>query len=232
MKYSRYRRNSAPREKFYFSEKEIDFTQDYFPYELFLLQEFFDPDVDKQIRVREAWILKYGRRSHDIMSRKYLDWRAGNYHLTEEMKERIVRMMPNMLSEAALKRVGLFEFSSAIKGIVKSRKFLPLAHYAQKRERLSIVEWRALVIEEFKSINQVRQWPHQYHPLSADDAQATVRIAQFILQLKLSRYEEQVLRDVLAMQPVYETLRRSGTEIKYDMRRFVVGLDLEDLPDL
>ena len=73
---------------------------------------------------------------------------------------------------------------------------------------------------------------HRYHPLSADDVKATVSIAQFILQIKLAGYEEQVLRDLFAIRPRYEALRGVGAEMRYDLRRFAVELDLDGLNQL
>ena len=229
MRYRSYRQYSTPRPKFYFSEREIDFTRDYFDYEQFLLQEFFTPDVDKRIKVRDEWTLKYGRRSYEIMTTKYLAWRDGDYHLTKEMMERIVDMMPRLLSAEALTKVGLFEFSRAIKGIVKSHLRSRVDRYQRRHSKLSIDEWRRLVIEEFKAIDQLIPGRHRYHPLSDDDVKAAASVAQYILQLKLSRYEEQVLRDLEVIQSVHGSLREFGSDLKYEMRRFAVELNLEGL---
>lgn len=232
MRYYRYRRSSAPRVKFYFSEREIDFTQDYFPYEQFLLQEFFKSDGEMRVKIRNTWISLYGTRSYDIMARKYVDWREGNYHLTKEMTERIVGMMPGLLSDEALKRIGMFEISRAIKGMVKRHLRSRVDRYQRKGKRLTIEEWQRLVIDEYQAIGELKPLAHQYHPLSADDAKATVGIAQFILQLKLAGYEEQVLRDLIAVSHRYEALKRARTEMKYDLRRFAVELDLDGLHQL
>jgi hypothetical protein len=95
--------------KFYFFEKEIDFTTEYLNYEQFLLQEFFTADFKTREKISNYYIEVYGSRSFAYLKRKYSEWANGDYHLTDLMRERILSLMPKFLNENAKNKLGIHE---------------------------------------------------------------------------------------------------------------------------
>lgn len=116
--YRNYNRSAKP--KFFFSEKEIDFTTTYFDYNQFLLQEFFTADLNTRQKISNFYVQKFGKRSFGYLKRKYADWANGNYHLTDLMSERITSVMPNFLDDKAKHKLGIQEFMSTIRNTIHS----------------------------------------------------------------------------------------------------------------
>ena len=76
-KYFSYRRSSY-RPNFYYTEKEIDFTNETLDYNQFLLQEFFNANIETKREISNYYIDKFGDRSFAYLKRKYSEWANGN----------------------------------------------------------------------------------------------------------------------------------------------------------
>ena len=110
-KYYSYRRSSY-RPNFYYSEKELDFTNENLDYNQFLLQEFFNADLETRKKISNYYIDKFGERSFAYLKRKYSKWANGNYHLTDLMSGRILSLMPQFLNSEAKHKLGIHQFIS------------------------------------------------------------------------------------------------------------------------
>jgi len=243
----RTRRQYRPRGKFFFSDRDIDFTGDSFSYEQFLLQEFFSTDVDTLSRIRDAYTVRHGKQAFDYLSRKYHEWREGDFHLTELMRDRILALMPDFLSPKAIHDLGLYEFSQAIKGIIQKheRNRLKLyngqdgsasgdrAHFTKNRTwrpsapmMLTVEDWRDHIANEMRAIESLTTWPHRYRELEAEEADEALEIARYILHLKLAQCEQHVLRDLSTMLPYGERLHNIGAKVRYEAPEFGVAFDI------
>ena len=111
---------TSHKSKFYFSEKEIDFSAGDLNYEQFLLQEFFKADLETAKKISDYYYNIYGARSLAYLTRNTSGWVNGRYHLTDLIRERITSIMPKFLNESAKHRLGIHEFMASIKNTVKS----------------------------------------------------------------------------------------------------------------
>jgi len=107
--------NSYYKPKFFFEEKDIDFTTERLDYHQFLLQEFFSADLETRKNICNHYIREYGNRSFAYLKRKYSEWANGDYHLTEMMRDRILYLMPQFLNKQAKQKLGLHDFLATIK---------------------------------------------------------------------------------------------------------------------
>jgi len=148
------------------------------------------------------------------------------------MQDRIVAMMPKFLTEQARHDIGLFEFSSAIKGIVKDHKSNTLRKYSNKVKLIPVVEWVSRVEEEQAIIEAIKPWPYHYQPLPEKEALDALAIAQYILHLKLHDSAARVNGDLDMIRLHLAELRDYGCTITYRARDFRVDLDLRDIEEV
>ncbi|MBS9767064.1 MAG: hypothetical protein KGV44_05945 [Flavobacteriaceae bacterium] len=102
------------KEKFYYTEKEIDFTV-HLDYNQFYLQEFFNLDDNMLNRFFEEYLSSYGQVSLTYLKKKYNSWKKRHYHLTRHMQDKIIRLMPLFITNEAKHKLGVYEFTNLIR---------------------------------------------------------------------------------------------------------------------
>lgn len=217
-KYRRYSRSYQP--KFFFSEKEIDFTNEYLNYNQFLLQEFFAADLETRQKLSNFYVQKYGSRSFAYLNRKFSEWANGNYHLTDLMRERITSIMPKFLNEAARHKLGIHEFMASIKNTIKSyqsnQKSAPIyaTNLKQPQELVSIFK------KEYEKIQLLTIQNFRFNVLADEEKEEALEISKYILETKLQKAFDQIERDFNTFLPYMSILKRGIFSAYYSVASF------------
>jgi hypothetical protein len=222
--YNNYRRPYQP--KFFFSEKEIDFTTEYLDYSQFLLQEFFIADLETRQKLSNYYVNEYGSRSFAYLKRKYSEWANGNYHLTDLMKERITSIMPNFLNDNAKHKLSIHEFMSSIKNTVKSFQanqrttFRNTTNLKQPQEVVSIFE------KEYEKIQTLTIRNFRFNLLTEEEKEEALEISKYILEIKLQTDFDQIERDFNTFLPYMFKFKRGIFSATYLISSFNLKVDI------
>jgi hypothetical protein len=223
-KYRSYSRSYQP--KFYFSEKEIDFTTEYLDYSHFLLQEFFTADLETRQKLSDYYKQEYGSRSFAYLKRKYTEWANGDYHLTDLMKERITSVMPKFLNERAKHKLGIHEFMASIKNTVKSFQtsqkstFRNTSNLKQPQEVVSLFE------KEFEKIQALTIRNFIFNVLTEEEKELALTISKYILEIKLQKAFDQIERDFNTFLPFIFKFKRGIFSASYSITAFNLKIDI------
>ena len=223
-KYRSYSRSYQP--KFFFSEKEIDFTTEYLDYSQFLLQEFFTADLETRQKLSNFYIQEYGSRSFAYLKRKYSEWANGDYHLTDLMKERITSIMPKFLNDKAKHKLGIHEFMASIKNTVKSfqtsqkSKFRSTSNLKQPQEVVSIFE------QEYEKIQALTIRNFRFNVLTEEEKEEALEISKYILKIKLQKAFDQIERDFNTFLPFMFKFKRGIFSASYSITAFNLKVDI------
>jgi hypothetical protein len=223
-KYGSSRRSYQP--KFFFSEKEIDFTTEYLDYSQFLLQEFFSADLETRQKLSNHYIQEYGSRSFAYLERKYSEWANGNYHLTDLMQERITSIMPVFLNERAKHKLGIHEFMASIKNTVKSFQtsqkstFRNTLNLKKPQEIVSIFE------KEYERILALNIRNFRFNILTEKEKEEALEISKYILAIKLQKAFEQIERDLNTFLPFMFKFKHGFFSASYSINAFNLKVDI------
>lgn len=232
-KYYGYRRSSY-KPNFYYSEKELDFTNENLDYNQFLLQEFFNADVETRRKISNYYIDKFGDRSFAYLKRKYSEWANGNYHLTDLMSGRIISMMPRFLNSEAKHKLGIHQFMSTIKKTVKAfereqnhrcnrTKFI-----SRTSELLEIFEKEYSEIQSY-SYDSLNIYGHRTDMLKDDELIEAIEISKYILEVKLQNLYDQIERDFKIFLPFIQNLKIGTFESSFKINAFDILINLANL---
>lgn len=219
-------RSYSYKSKFYFSETEIDFTTEYLNYHQFLLQEFFTADKETGQKIATYYIAEYGSRSFSYLKNKYAEWKNGNYHLTDMMKERILYLMPKFLNEKAKHKLGIHDFMATIKknvsGHLSNRKSSYKTSLSLKKpqEVIDIFE------KEFSKIKSLTNGPFRFNVLSEEEKQEALEVSQYILETKLQIDFDQIERDFNIFLPYMQRFNRGKFSASYYINSFNLKVDI------
>lgn len=220
--------NQSNRPKFFFSEKEIDFTTEYLDYSQFLLQEFFTADIETRQKLSNFYIQEYGTRSFFYLNRKYSEWANGDYHLTELMKERITLLMPKSLNNKAKHKLGIHEFMASIKNTVKSFQtsqkftFRNSSNLKQPQEVISIFE------KEYEKIQAITIRNFRFNVLTEEEKEEALEISKYILEIKLQKEFDQIERDFNTFLPFMSKFKRGIFWASYSISTFNIKVDISN----
>ena len=223
-KYRGYSQSYRP--KFFFSEKEIDFTTEYLDYSQFLLQEFFTADIETRQKLSNFYIQEYGTRSFYYLNRKYTEWANGDYHLTELMKERITLLMPKLLNDKAKHKLGIHEFMASIKNTVKSFQtsqkftFRNSSNLKQPQEVISIFE------KEYEKTQAITIRNFRFNVLTEEEKEEALEISKYILEIKLQKEFDQIERDFNTFLPFMSKFKRGIFSASYSIATFNLKVDI------
>lgn len=212
--------------KFYFSEKEIDFTTEYLDYGQFLLQEFFTADLETRKKLSNYYYDVYGSRSFAYLKRKYSEWANGDYHLTDLMKERILSLMPKFLNDKAKHKLGIHEFMASIKNTVKSFQssqkttFRNTTNLKRPQEVVSIFE------KEYEKIQALTIRNFRFNVLSEEEKEEALEISKYILEIKLQKSFDQIERDFNIFLPYMFKFKRGIFSANYSITLFNLKVDI------
>jgi hypothetical protein len=215
--------------KFYFSEKEIDFTTEYLDYGQFLLQEFFTADLETRKKLSYYYYDVYGSRSFAYLKRKYSEWANGDYHLTNLMKERILSIMPKFLNDTAKHKLGIHEFMASIKNSVKSFQssqkttFRNTTNLKRPQEVVSIFE------KEYEKIQALIIRNFRFNILTEEEKNNALEISKYILEIKLQKAFDQIERDFNIFLPYMFKFKRGIYSAHYSITLFNLKVDITNI---
>lgn len=226
-RYRKYRSYSRSyQSKFFFSEKEIDFTTEYLDYSQFLLQEFFNADLETRQKLSNFYLQEYGSRSFAYLKRKYSEWANGDYHLTDLMIERITSIMPKFLNEKAKHKLGIHEFMASIKNTVKSFQtiqkstFRNISYLKQPQEVVSLFE------KEYEKIQALTIRNLRFNVLTEEEKEEALEISKYILEIKLQKAFDQIERDFNTFLPFMFKFKRGFFSASYSITAFNLKVDI------
>ncbi len=223
-KYRNYSRSYQP--KYFFSEKEIDFTTEYLDYSQFLLQEFFTADLETRQKLSNFYIQEYGSRSFAYLKRKYSEWANGDYHLTDLMRERITSIMPKFLNDEAKHKLGIHEFMASIKNTVKSFQssqkttFRNTTNLKRPQEVVSIFE------KDYEKIQALTIRNFRFNILTEEEKEEALEISKYILEIKLQKAFDQIERDFNIFLPYMFKFKRGIFSANYSITLFNLKVDI------
>jgi hypothetical protein len=187
--------------KFYFTEKEIDFTEEYLNYEQFLLQEFFMADIETAEKISDYYYNIYGARSLAYLNRNTSGWVKGQYHLTELMRGRITSIMPKFLNKKAKHKLGVHEFMAAIKNTVKSFQLNQKQKFRNTTNLKSVHEVVSIFENEYEQIQTLVNPNFRFNVLTEKEKLEALEISKYILEIKLQKEFDQIERDFNVFVP-------------------------------
>ena len=205
---------------FFYSEKDIDFTSENLDYTQFLLQEFFNSDIDTKKKISEFYTKEYGARSYAYLSGKYLEWANGDYHLTKMMKNRIISIMPKFLTLDATHKLGIQEFVSTIKLAIKSFQSNQNYDFRNTLEHSNFKELVSFFENQYKKIQDLNIQNIKYKILTNEEKDIALEISKYILELKLQEAFNQISRDFNIFLPLIFNYNSGVFSATYTIKTF------------
>ncbi len=225
-KYRRFGRAYTP--KYFFSEKEIDFTTESLDYNQFLLQEFFTMDAVSRDKVFKKYKQKFGSLSLQYLDRKFSDWADGNFHLTEMMKERIISIMPQFLDDSAKHKLGIHEFMASIKKTIKTYQLNQKRTFSYSKRLNSSSEITPFFESEYAKIHDLEIQNFRFNVLTEEEKEEAIEICKYILELKLQIDFDQIERDFRTFLPHMQKYMKGNFSASYSINRFNLTLDISN----
>lgn len=219
-------RYTSNKSKYYFSEKEIDFTADYLNYEQFLLQEFFTADLETAEKLSDYYYNVYGARSLAYAKRNTSGWINGDYHLTDLMRERITSIMPKFLNEKAKHKLGIYEFMTSIKNTVRSFQNSQKSTFKNTTNLIKPQEVIAIFEKEYEKIQALTIRNFRFNILTQEEKSEALEISKYILELKLQKTFDQIDRDFNVFIPYMYKFNRGVFSANYSITEFNLKLDI------
>lgn len=218
--------NSYYKQKFFFEEKDIDFTTEHLDYHQFLLQEFFTADLATRKNISTHYIHEYGNRSYSYLKRKYSEWANGDYHLTDMMRERILHLMPQFLNKQAKQKLGLHDFLATIKKTVKTNLEARKNSYKSSTN----LKHPQQVIEIFeKELHKIKNLPpctFRFNVLTEEEKQEALEVSKYILETKLQISFNQIEQDFNIFLPYMFRFKRGLFTASYFINSFNLNVDM------
>lgn len=212
--------------KFYFSEKEIDFTAEYLNYEQFLLQEFFLADIETAEKISDYYYNIYGARSLAYLNRNNAGWVKGQYHLTDLMRGRITSIMPKFLNKNAKHKLGIHEFMASIKNTVKTFQLSQKPKFRNTTNLKSAQEVVSIFQNEYAKIQTVVNPNFRFNVLTAEEKLEALEISKYILEIKLQKEFDQIERDFNIFLPYMLKFKSGFFLANYSITYFNLKVDI------
>jgi hypothetical protein len=233
-KYRSYTKSSSwnYKPKFFFSEKELDFTSEILDYNQFLLQEFFNSDKDTKRKLAKYYVDKFGMRAYSYLDRKYSEWANGDYHITDMMQDRILSFMPKFLSKDAKHKLGIHEFMASIKHIVKIHERDQNYLYNSYKTITNSDDLFNIFQCEYEKIKKITSYKFKFNVLSDDEKTEAIEIGKYILEIKLQSVFEQIESDFNIFLPYIERLNMGVVKANYKIHKFKVQIELSKVKDI
>jgi hypothetical protein len=232
VKYSTYKSKYRP--KYYFREKEIDFTKEEINYEQFLLQEFFNAELENLNKIFKYYEKEHGPEALSYLKRKYREWANGNYHLTKMMIGRIISIMPYFLSEEGKHKLALHDFMASIKKTVKKFWEKPKNKPHQKaiKKSSTINEIINEFEQEYYNIEELNLPEFRFNLLNKDEKDEAREIIKFILKTKLQKEFDKIEKDFNTFLPFMPKFNKGKFNANYEMSFFNKKCQISNLQEL
>lgn len=211
----------------YYLETEIDFSTEFINYEQFLLQEFFNSKPETWAKITAHYRNVYGDRSLSYLTRKFHEWKNGDYHLTNLMESRIIETMQKFLTNEAKEKLCLNDFLSLIKRSIKhfekkytSNKYNPHNFYSTE----AVMN---LFQKELKDINEIDLQDVRFGLLTTAEIDEAKEVVKYILKTKLQNCFNQFIKDLSLVLPFVNMTTKGKVSIIYHLRMMNIAIDLK-----
>lgn len=209
----------------YYTNKEIDFTLDDLNYDEFLLQEYFNSDENSWNKISSIYQKTYNI-SLEYIGQNYLAWKSSSHtFLYKGIRERILKIMPTVLSNEAKVKLGLHEFLIAIKFIVKKNE---LIISSDKENIYSFDGFIDSIKHELKCIKSIELPSLKFNILGEKERREILDISKYILKVKLQSIYKHVSKDIEVVSPYFKTNNFDRFEICYTTNFGKYELKLEN----
>jgi hypothetical protein len=193
----------------------------------FMLSEFFKATKETKDEFRKAYFRKYGAGPYDHMMRNFwYSWERGNRSVSDTQSYRIYCLMPPLLNEAALHRLGFNEFMMSIKKTVKEFLDNQKKLYSKTVTLKSPQEVIHIFEKEFEKIKNITLFDLKSRVISPEEKQEALEIAQYILETKLQNSFDQIERDFNVFLPYMFSFNRGIFSASYSITTFNVKVDI------
>ena len=201
---------------FKFLEKDIDFNPDigntYFDFNKFLINEFFNSTDSEMRNILREYERVYGISSYNYLIKTYYqNWKNGERRISNVQFERIVGIMPNLLSKEAKEKLftirkqikynrGKRQFLATIKNVVERFERLQNRRFNRTKyisETFELTEIFKNEYDEIKSYSyeNINSYTNRTDHLSDDELIEAIEISKYILEIKLQNLFDQIERD-------------------------------------
>jgi len=209
----------------------MDYTS-IFNYNQFILQEFFNSNNETWLKLARYYRVTYGNRSLSYLERKFYEWKNGDYHLTELMRERILGVMPLFLTEDAQNKLrireelirlreeqrkyerGLNEFLSTIKQVVRTNK-LQRSRYEKPIKINSFELFIQAIKDELEKINKLDINELRLYHNTDEERKEILSISKYILKINLQSVYNHLKNDIELVSPYFKKNSFDRFKISY-----------------
>jgi len=166
------------------------------------------------------------------LERKFYEWKNGDYHLTELMRERILGVMPLFLTEDAQNKLrireelirlreeqrkyerGLNEFLSTIKQVVRTNK-LQRSRYEKPIKINSFELFIQAIKDELEKINKLDINELRLYHNTDEERKEILSISKYILKINLQSVYNHLKNDIELVSPYFKKNSFDRFKISY-----------------
>ncbi len=214
-----------------FKDLDFDFSdKNYISHWDFMLSEFFNASPRVKDRFCEAYLKEYGVGAYNHMIRKFwYDWKMGSRVVSDTQSYRIYCLMPSLLDDSALHRLGLNEFMMSIKGTVKGFLQDQKKSYGRNSQVHKTVELVQMFENELDKIRSLELVDIGTLVLTQAEKDEALEISRYILEIKLQNSFDQIETDLNMILPHVLQFNRGVCKSFYSMDVFNLKLDLSKI---
>ena len=235
---------------FKFLEKDIDFNPDigntYFDFNKFLINEFFNSTDSEMRNILREYERVYGISSYNYLIKTYYqNWKNGERRISNVQFERIVGIMPNLLSKEAKEKLftirkqikynrGKRQFLATIKNVVERFERLQNRRFNRTKyisETFELTEIFKNEYDEIKSYSyeNINSYTNRTDHLSDDELIEAIEISKYILEIKLQNLFDQIERDFKIFLPFITKFKIGTFESSFNIRGFNIVINIARL---
>jgi len=211
--------------KYYFSFQKIDHKADTLDVKKILLQEFFAGDKTTINKIFVKYFDIHGRRPTLYLKNKYQKWKFANYHLTDLIRDRLLKIIPYCLSEERRFYLLKHEVFSQINNLYKERIF---TGYSNKKIDLSEIFEKAE--EQIDRINNFKfSWFVNDNVYTKNELLEFKLLLKYILKKKLLHSFDATKKDINIFKPKVNQFKKAAVEARYFIDLLNIQIDLNKI---
>lgn len=211
-----------------FKEREINFADETrINYQAFLLSEFFNASDDEKVKILNAYKAHFGISSYNYMLSNYwYSWQLGYRKISNVQADRICSIMPQLLNDVAIQKLGTNDFMMGIKDTVKSFLYTQKASFRNTVNIKNPQELVEIFEKEFEKIKETKIRSFRFNVLTHAEKKEALEIAHYILKTKLQMSFEQIERDFNTFLPYMYKFKRGAFTASYLINNFNLKLNI------
>jgi hypothetical protein len=211
-----------------FKEREVNFADETrINYSDFLLSEFFNASNDEKEKILNAYKSRFGISSYNYMLSNYwYSWQRGNRNISNVQTDRICSIMPQLLNEAAIHKLGVNDFMMGIKDTVKAFLIAQKAKFCSTVILKNPQELTQFFEKEFEKIKGTTIRSFRFNVLKDKEKQEALEIVHYILETKLQKSFDQIERDFNVFLPYMFSFNRGIFSASYLITNYNLKVDI------